>query len=343
MEERKRMVLRAVVDDYVATAEPVGSRTIARKYGLGVSPATIRNEMADLEEQGYLEQPHTSAGRVPSSKGYRYYVDYLLSEERLDEGERVRLRAALAQHAHETAALLQHAVRLLSAASGYLVMISGPDLARSTCRFMQFVPLRPGRAFLVLVTENGLARNMLVELDERVTADELRQASEALSQRFRGWALRDVEEALASGMLGDLGRYREVLARAVVTLCQQIEADDRHQVYLGGATNLLKQPEFRDVDKVWTLLNALEEGEVGYELLHGWSRDDGDVMVAIGEELGLDAVRMCSLVSGGYRLCERPVGRIGVLGPSRMDYARVRALVEEVTRGLTEILTERLA
>ncbi len=337
------MVLRAVVDDYVATAEPVGSRTIARKYGLGVSPATIRNEMADLEEQGYLEQPHTSAGRVPSSKGYRYYVDYLLSEERLDEGERVRLRAALAQHAHETAALLQHAVRLLSAASGYLVMISGPDLARSTCRFMQFVPLRPGRAFLVLVTENGLARNMLVELDERVTADELRQASEALSQRFRGWALRDVEEALASGMLGDLGRYREVLARAVVTLCQQIEADDRHQVYLGGATNLLKQPEFRDVDKVWTLLNALEEGEVGYELLHGWSRDDGDVMVAIGEELGLDAVRMCSLVSGGYRLCERPVGRIGVLGPSRMDYARVRALVEEVTRGLTEILTERLA
>ncbi len=337
------MVLRAVVDDYVATAEPVGSRTIARKYGLGVSPATIRNEMAELEEEGYLEQPHTSAGRVPSSKGYRYYVDYLLSEERLDEGERVRLRAALAQHAHETAALLQHAVRLLSAASGYLVMISGPDLARSTCRFMQFVPLRPGRAFLVLVTENGLARNMLVELDERVTADELRQASEALSQRFRGWALRDVEEALASGMLGDLGRYREVLARAVVTLCQQIEAADRHQVYLGGATNLLKQPEFRDVDKVWTLLNALEEGEVGYELLHGWSRDDGDVMVAIGEELGLDAVRMCSLVSGGYRLCERPVGRIGVLGPSRMDYARVRALVEEVTRGLTEILTERLA
>lgn len=343
MEERKRLVLRAVVDDYVATAEPVGSRTIARKYGLGVSPATIRNEMADLEEQGYLEQPHTSAGRVPSSKGYRYYVDHLLPRERLDAGERSRLRAALAQHAHETASLLQHAVRLLSSVSGYLVMISGPDLARSTCRFLQFVPLRPGRAFLVLVAENGLARNMVVELDERVTPEELRQASEALSQRFRGWALRDVEEALACGPSSGLERWRDVLASAVVSLCQQIQADDRHQVYLGGATNLLRQPEFRDVDKVWTILNALEEGEVGYELLHGLAAEDEDVMVAIGEELGVDAVRMCSLVASGYRLSRHPVGRIGVLGPSRMDYARVRALVEEIAHGLTEILTERLA
>lgn len=336
MEIRKRRILQAVVDDYIATAEPVGSVAIARRYRLGVSPATIRNDMADLEEQGYLEQPHASAGRVPSDKGYRFYVDYLAQGQVLNAEQQMELRSLLSAHGRDVAALAQAAARFLGEATQYLVLLSVPAVSRSPCRLIQFLPLPPDRVLLVLVTEDGQVHSTGVEGGPGADAEALRQAAEALSERFRGLPLEEVERGLAEGF--PLGRFGlgELAERLAEAFSARLDQEQRGQVCLGGTPNLLRQPEFRDVEKARDLLSALEEERVVAELL-AVAPDEG-VAVAIGEEWPTRPVDDCSLVASGYSLGGRALGRIGVLGPRRMDYAKVMSLISEVGRCMSEIL-----
>lgn len=340
MDFRKCRVLQAIVDDYISTAEPVGSRAIARRYNLGVSPATIRNEMADLEEWGYLEQPHTSAGRVPSDKGYRYYVDNLMEAVPLDDDKRRGIHAALARRSFEVAVLMQQAAKLLAEVTGYMVLVSGPEAARSVCRYVQLLPLKEDRISLVVVTADGFVQTKILQFEGPVTPNDLQFLSWSLTERFRGQPLQAIAQSSLTGLKQEMSAMRDVLSRAVEALREDLECKGGEKVYVGGATNLLRQPEFRDVQKAAALLSALEEERLAQELLHRWGTAAEHVSVAIGGELDAAAIQDCSLVAAGYTVGDRLAGHIGVLGPRRMDYARVVSLVDEITRSLSLILTD---
>lgn len=342
MNERKQRVLRAIIDDYIVTAEPVGSAAVARACGLGISPATIRNEMADLEEEGYLDQPHASAGRIPSDKGYRYYVDTIVERKPMSGVDRQRIFETLAAHRREVADLAQAAVRLLSGATNCLVVVSGPGLSGACCRLMQLVPLHPGRVLMVLVTEDGFLYSTSVDLDSQVSAEDLSQASNVLSGRFRGWPLEAIEAVFSEGRFREPAggaEWSSLFTAVWESFRDRQERFDRQRIYLGGATNLLRQPEFRDVERASGLLSALEEEAVISRLLSVFGPEG--VSVAIGDEIPSPPVDDCSLVAAGYFMGRRLAGRVGVLGPRRMDYATVISMVDEISQCITEILTRQ--
>lgn len=339
MDFRKRRVLQAIIDDYVATAEPVGSRTIARKYNLGVSPATIRNEMADLEELGYLEQPHTSAGRVPSDKGYRFYVDNLMEAARIEEDSRRMIRETLSRRSHEMAGLMQQAARLLAEATGQLVLISGPEVRSSICRYVQVLPLKESRLSLVIVTEEGFMHSKVLEFDGTVSPDQLQCISRMLTGCMRGQTLETVAVSLLPRLQREMRALRELLNQALEAILEDLQPGTGERVFVGGAVNLLRQPEFRDVAKASAVLSVLEGEQMARQLLQSCGAESDGVSVAIGSELNSEHVADCSLVAAGYHVGKRIAGRLGVLGPRRMEYARVVALVDEISREMTVILS----
>lgn len=335
MDERKSRVLQAIIQDYVQTAEPVGSRTLARKYQFGLSPATIRNEMSDLEELGYLEQPHTSAGRIPSSQGYRYYVDRLMEEHSLEPAELQAIEAAFQRRIHEIDALIQLTAKLLSEATHYAALVTGPRAWRSVLQHLQIVPLPGNKAMLVLVTESGMVEKQVIEIPE-VTLVELQHISDAISDRLRGQALDQVSRTVLQDLRRELGKYRALLDHTLSFLSGEADTGS-DRVYIGGTRNILDQPEFRDVNKVRTLLEVLEQEEAVQDLLGEPDTPPGEgVSFAIGEEIQYQEMQDCSVITATYRLGGRTIGRIGVLGPRRMEYAKVAKIVDEVARRLTD-------
>lgn len=334
MDVRKFAILKAVIDDYIATAEPVASGSVARRYSLGVSPATIRNEMACLEQAGFLEQPHTSAGRVPSDKGYRYYVDYLLELERIEESFREWIQAELLAHAEEISALAHRAARLLAHTTNCLILVYGPDKSRAYCHLVKILSLAGGRGTLVIATEDGLLHQVMAELREDAGEDDLRLASVMLTNHFRGRVLRDVEGCLAESRYDDKP-LAAVLDRVIESVRVPPDEHDRPQVYIGGATNLLRQPEFRDVGKVGVLLGIIEEDQ---RLMRYIASLPEQLSVVIGAEARDIPIEECSLVSTSYRGGGSLSGKIVALGPRRMDYGSVISLVDEVSFLVSEIL-----
>lgn len=334
IDERKSRVLQAIIQDYVETAEPVGSRTLARKYRFGLSPATIRNEMSDLEELGYLEQPHTSAGRVPSSQGYRYYVDKLMEEHNLGPGEEQAIEAAFRRRIHEIDRLIKVTARLLSDATHYASLVTAPRAVRSALEHLQIVPLPGNKAMLVLVTEAGMVEKQVIDIPE-VTLVELQHVSEAISERLRGHTLDQLSRTSLQDLRRELNKYRALLDHTLDFLGGETDSDGQ-RVYIGGTRNMLDQPEFRDVSKVRTLFDVLEQERAVQELLGEPETAPGEgVSFAIGEEIQYREMQDCSVITATYRIGGRMIGRIGVLGPRRMEYAKVAKIVDEVARRLT--------
>lgn len=336
MDERKSRVLQAIVDDYVATAEPVGSRTIARKYRLGVSPATIRNEMADLEELGYLEQPHTSAGRIPSDRGYRYYVDCLMEIKETTPQERERLRRVFERKVWELESLIRETARVLSDLTHLTGIVLGPQSQEARFREVRLVPLASDRALLVYITDTGFVENAVVDLPFEVTMVELQQISELLTEHLRGQRVELMGRGALQTLQRELGRYGRLLEQTLEFLSESIQPGERRRVYVSGTTHMLEQPEFRDVQKARQLFNLLEQDAVLEEVLNLPESDT--VQIQIGAEIKLQELHDCSIISATYTAGGKTVGRVGVIGPRRMDYGRVVAMVDEVTRRLSGIL-----
>jgi len=338
LDERKRRVLHAVVDDYVRTATPVGSRTIARRYDLGVSPATIRNEMADLEDMGYLEQPHTSAGRIPSDKGYRFYVDSLMEIHELAADEMARIKAVFEQRAGQIELLIQETGRLISDATDYLSLIVGPKLSDARFKHLQVLPLSSTRALLILVTDVGVVEHRTMELPEGLSMADLTQISWVLSDRLKGCTLEALEGGAIQALRREIARSRSLIDLLAEAMRTSLIRGEDERLYLGGTRNILNQPEFRDVEHLKLVLGVLEQADTVQRILS--SPRSGDwIGVSIGEEIEVSEMHDCSLVTTTYLVGDRPVGRIGVLGPKRMEYARVVALVREVRRWLSDVLT----
>lgn len=339
LEERKSKVLQAIIEDYVATAEPVGSRSIARKYQLGVSPATIRNEMSDLEELGFLEQPHTSAGRVPSDRGYRYYVDCLMQSKSVTPHEEELIHLTFQRKAAEIETLIRETARLLSDTTKLTAVVTGPQMGQAHVRELRLVPVGGDKAVLIYVTDSGFVENQVLNLPVEVTMLELQRVSDLLNEQLRGQPVQALSRTAIRALQAELQRYGALIDQALAFLGQRLEATGRQRIYLGGATNMLAQPEFRDVEKVRRLFSLLEQDEAMANILTA-QKVDGAPGIAIGEEIQVQEMNDCSIVSTTYRLGDQVIGRMGVIGPKRMEYGRVVGILDSITKHLA-VLPER--
>jgi heat-inducible transcriptional repressor len=336
LDGRKRLVLRAVIDNYIETAEPVGSRTIARKHDLGVSPATIRNEMADLEETGYLQQPHVSAGRVPSDKGYRFYVDALMEPYVFPGQELQRFRDEISSAQLTTERSIHEAARLLALLTQSVSLIVAPSTDQLVFKHLQLVALEDTGILVTLVLHPGIVKNRLIRTKREYSSDQIAELSTALNQKLKGVTYRELGPTIFTEVIRDFGEIGKVLVELIL---QGLAEDKGERIIASGTVNILSQPEFRDVDRAIALFQALEEKEHLMSLL-GSAANSSGVQVAIGHENLSTAMQTCSLVTCTYYVGNDVVGTIGVIGPTRMDYARVMAAVDVVSHSLSALLTE---
>lgn len=339
MDERKRKILLAIVQDYIATAEPVGSRTISKKYDLGASPATIRNEMADLEELGLIEQPHTSAGRVPSDQGYRYYVDYLMERQRVSKEEQRFVSRGYELKAKEIAQVIQRTTGLLSEMSNYTAIVLGPQAGKSAFKHIQLVPVDVGKALLVVVSQSGMVYNKLIETPEGINNEDLQQITRVLNAKLEGLTIQDIKRTLIQDIYFELSKNEHIFQMAMQLLEQDRPLNfGEEKVYLSGTLNMLNQPEFRNLDKVKSLLGLFDQESVLKDIMYNASDKEG-LSVTIGGENQIAEINECSMITATYHIDGKVVGALGVLGPTRMEYAKVTSLVDFMTNNLSEILS----
>lgn len=337
LDKRKAYILATVVYEYIATAEPVGSTTLTQKYNLGVSSATVRNEMAELEASGYLVQPHTSAGRVPSDAGYRTYVDDLMQPEQLASDDRRRIREDLREASRELDEIIDHTTRLLGRFSKNLAFVTKPQLDGQVFKHIQLIWLSSRTGVAIVVTSLGVAAQSLFELNHDVDADSLTRLSNALNSRLSNRLLRDLSESDVAAVVAEVGLAEEV-RKAVVAALRSAQSNEAPTIAAAGAQNLLDQPEFHDLRKLRSILRIVEEQKTLYDIVADAMTTEG-ASVKIGQELGLDELSDLSVVTVPYRFGPHAVGMLSILGPRRMPYGRLLALAS----GTAETLSERLS
>ncbi|HVA37879.1 MAG TPA: heat-inducible transcriptional repressor HrcA [Candidatus Dormibacteraeota bacterium] len=342
LDKRKAYILTTVVYEYIATAEPVGSATLTQKYNLGVSSATIRNEMAELEARGYLVQPHTSAGRVPSDVGYRTYVDRLMPPENLSDEEGARLHAEFAHAGRALDEIVEQTTRLLSQLSQNLAVVVAPSRDSQTFRHLQLIWLAERSILMVVVTTAGVTEQHVIEPDAAVDPDELTRCSNALNKWLSGRLLSELDRAAVVGALREIAPPVPLsLIDGVVAGFAKTRRPEERRILFGGAQHLLDQPEFRDFKKLRSILDLVEEQRTLYRMvLESIEREHAEPSVRIGGELDLEDMSECSLVTIPYRMGDRSLGVLAILGARRMPYGRMMALVAATAEHLSQHLTD---
>ncbi len=336
--ERKYRILQAIIDDYIMTALPVGSRTISRKYEQKLSSATIRNEMSDLEDLGYLDSPHTSAGRVPSNKAYRLYVDQMLTPMALSPEEQAFIRQCFDRRTHQVEDLSLRIARSLSSMTNYTTaVLTRTPKSDQIFSHLQLVHISSHRALLIIVTRSGAVRQSVVELGGAISPDELYTVSKILTAQLEGCPLSDLSRRFASIAGGTPGDMQHVM-RALSLEAQQASKDEVSALVVGGRSNLLRFPEYADVDKARSLLSVFEARDKVVSLLSGGG--EMEFSVRIGPETGLEEMKDCSVVSASFRLDDGRVNTIGLIGPRRMQYGKALAVLSQVGKALGEVLDE---
>jgi heat-inducible transcriptional repressor len=337
LDKRKAYILATVVYEYIATAEPVGSTTLTQKYNLGVSSATVRNEMAELEAAGYLVQPHTSAGRIPSDAGYRTYVDELMQPETLGTDDRRRIRDDLREASRELDDVIENATRLLGRLSNNLAFITKPQPDAQAFKHIQLIWLSPRTGVAIVVTTLGVAAQTLFELGSDVDADSFTRLSNALNARLSNTLMRDVSENEISATVRELNLSDDLQA-AVIAAMRSARSAQAPSITAAGAQNLLDQPEFHDLRKLRSILRIIEEQKTLYDMVAN-AMSAENPSVKIGAELGIEELADLSVVTVPYRFGPSAVGMLSILGPRRMPYARLLALAS----GTAQTLSERLS
>jgi heat-inducible transcriptional repressor len=337
LDKRKAYILATVVYEYIATAEPVGSQVLTQKYNLGISSATVRNEMAELEASGYLTQPHTSAGRIPSDAGYRTYVDQLMQPEELNQSERRRIRDELSDATRELDEIIDHTTRLLGRLSNNLAFVTKPQQETPSFKHIQLIWLSPHTGVAIVVTSLGVAAQSLFELGAEVQPDDLTRFSNALNAGLANRSMRDVTEAEIARAAGQAG-VSDDLRLAVVNASLSALASEQPAIASAGAQNLLDQPEFQDLRKLRSILRIIEEQKTLYQLVADAMTAE-TASVKIGHELGSEELADLSIVTVPYRFGPHALGMLSILGPRRMPYARLLALAS----GTAETLSHRLS
>lgn len=338
MDGRKQKILQVLILDYIASGDPVGSRTIARKYQLGVSSATIRNEMADLEELGLIEQPYTSAGRIPSQLGYRYYVDCLMEKEPLPASLKHYIQAVLAERMKESESLVQLASKLLSQLTNYTALVMTPSFAKNTLRHIQLLPVEGNKIVLVIVLDNGHVEHRTMEIPDSLREEDFQYISCILNEHLQGLSMEQWKTGILQAINYELAYQKRFLYQVIELVESALSVEYNHKVYLGGALNILNQPEFKDVEKIRMLLELLEEEKVLKEVLS--NGQETGLTVKIGTENNHESMKECSLITATYELEGRVIGKLGVLGPTRMEYSKAVSIVEFLTVALAKVLNK---
>ncbi len=338
LSERKRKILQLVISEYIKSAEPIGSRTIARRFDLGLSSATIRNEMADLEELGYLEQPYTSSGRIPSQKGYRFYVDSLMQIRDLSAKEIEWIQKIFDFKLKEIDQVIQHAAKVLSTLTHYTSLVMGPQIEKSCFEKIQIFPLDPEKALVVMVTDTGFVENKIIELPFMLSTDELFRIVDYMNNKLKGLSIDKINSSLIEEMKMELIHKMDFIEQAISLLEESSLLHRESRIYLGGTANILNQPEFKDVNKIKKIFNVLEEEALLSRLLEG-TLSEG-LKVTIGKEIEIEEIQECSLITATYSIGDKTIGTIGVIGPTRMDYSNVITIVGHITQKLSHTLSE---
>ncbi len=335
---RQLLILQVIIDDFISTAQPVGSRNISEKDGISLSSATIRNEMADLEEMGFLEKTHTSSGRIPSEKGYRYYVDHLGSPQQLQHEDIHKLKSIFKDKLFELEKIVQRSAGILSEITNYTTIMLGPAVSDNHLRRIQIVPLGNNTATAIIVTDTGHVENKMIYLPPGIDMDEMERIVNILNDRLIGVPLTQLKEKIfrevAVLLKQHITNYDMVLNMIAATL--QIPANEK--LFFGGKANMLSQPEFHDIEKVKAILNVIEQEKDLYELV---SQTPVGINVRIGHENNNLALSNCSIISATYSIGDESLGSIAILGPTRMDYARVIGLLSFFSDNLSTMLTEQ--
>ena len=338
LNERKKKILQLIIEDYISTAEPVGSRTIARKYNLGISPATIRNEMSDLEMLGYLEQPHTSAGRIPSAQAYRFYVDSLLEPGALTDNDMALINSWFKERRRSIDEIFQSTAKILSRMTQNVSMVLANKSDTALFRYMKFLPLDDRHAILCIVTDDGSVDNCVVEIPLGMRPEELDYMAGRVSRLLEGKPLSSISETLLSAVHTDIVEDKLLFTSLISTINRMSRKHQQQRVFLGGTKQLLSQPEFRDMDRVRDLLGILEEEKVVRDLL--LAGEDSGLKITIGSENKFTGIQDCSMVQATYRLNGQVVGTMAVLGPTRMEYSKVISVMDYLHKYLKTIFQQ---
>lgn len=334
--ERSRQILEAIIEDYIRTAEPVGSRSVTRRHGLTLSPATVRNVMSDLEELGFLASPHTSAGRVPTDKAFRLYVDSLLQVRAIDEEQRDEIRRHYRGQGRDVADILKETSRILSSISHYIGIVVAPRFTANIFRQIEFVKLCGRRILTILVSESGVVQNRIVESDGEIPSEDLVRMSNYLNDLLKGLSISEVKTRIFHEMENDKVRYDELMSRALKLSEQTLDEPDA-EVFIEGQVNILEQPEFADVAKMKEIFRAFEEKGQLITLLDR-CMDAERVNIFIGSENFLNRMNHLSVITAPYASGRNTLGVLGVIGPTRMGYDRVIPIVDYTARMLSELL-----
>jgi len=336
LSERSRQILEAIVEDYIVTAEPIGSRTITRRHGLSLSPATVRNVMADLEEMGFLVSPHTSAGRVPTDKAYRFYVDSLVGVNRIAREEREEIRKSCSLTGRDVGEVLKETSKMLSSVSHYMGIVMGPRFTANVFRQMEFVKLSGKKILAILVSQSGSVQNKIIETDEELNVADLTRMANYLNDILKGLTIAQVKNRILEEMQEEKIKYDALLARALELSRQTLEGTDA-EVFIEGQANILEQPEFADVAKMKEIIRAFEEKGQLLALLERCLAAEG-VQIFIGSESHLNRMSGMSLVTATYVTGKDTLGILGVIGPTRMGYAKIIPIVDYTAKQVSRLL-----
>ncbi len=334
LSDRKLRILRAIIDDYIDTGIPVGSRTLSKKPDMDYSPATIRNEMADLEEMGFLDQPHTSAGRTPSDKAYRLYVDRLMHIGNITKDEALFIRNYFDARIGEIGEVLHSAAKALSDVTKHISMITAPNMESVKLRRIQIVKITETKALLIFVTDNGLVQDTMITIPLAMDAHQLETLSNMLTDRVQNASLKEAEEIIKNACMDALMEQRSIMGEVLDAI--NVNREKKEMVF-GGAQNIFNYPEYKDIAKAQHFLQLLETKDMMYQVMS--NATDLEFSIRIGRENAYDDFKDMSIVTATYKIGGEKIGSFGVIGPTRMDYSRVLSVLNYVGMSLSDILS----
>ncbi len=340
LNERKMKILQAIINNYLETAEPVGSRTISKAYDLGISPATIRNEMSDLEELGFIVQPHTSSGRIPSDKGYRLYVDILLENNKM-QIQKIGVLEDLASKEDRIENFLQDMAKALAKETHYATIISTPHYKNGKIKNVQLISLEPTKLLAVVVTDGNSIKNYMIDIHQEIDQVILNRLTYVLNEHLYGLTLDQINLPLIQSIQKYADSNYEIIAKVLDVVFKAIQTADDTHIYTSGTTNILKFPEFSDVNKAMELIDRLEEKNALKTMLnHTTEGEEGQIKIQIGEEIAVDEMKDCSLITASYCIGGQLIGAIGIIGPKRMDYANTISSLKYLISGIESKLNK---
>ena len=336
LDERKQKILQAIIRNYMETGEPVGSRTISKYSDLNLSSATIRNEMSDLEEMGYIVQPHTSAGRIPSDKGYRLYVDRILEEKNHEVQE---LKDLMIERTDKMERVLKQVVKVLAANTNYATMVSAPTYHRNKLKFIQLSKVNATQILTVIMIEGNIVRNKVIDVTEELDQETVLKLNILLNSVLNGLSIEEINLAMIQNLKEQAGIHSELVGSVIDAVAEVIHSEDEVEIYTSGATNIFRYPELSDNGKASELISTFEEKQQLSDLVNQTleNSDSKGIQVYIGQETPIQSMKDCSVVTATYELGEGLQGTIGIIGPKRMDYENVLKTLKTLTEQLDEI------